>query len=650
MPPLVWNSPYSPQRLYFGAKKTEPSPAPKTQPQEAVKTDPTPRYLTRRLLQSWVLVLGGLTAGLAGPSTVGRFHTWSQQRAEQALVSPAETLSDQALDSLARTNAQLRSLPVAPTAMDYYTRFLAWDALFLAWSFRLGLFRRSIRPQALWKELNEQGITGKGMKIAVVDCGVLPTRSLPAEKISYQNSQGKPLPLKDRLGHGTAIASMMAAGSPDSTVTVLDPFVHEPGQKNTYFKQLDDFFAKGQADPSTMTVSALRELFREDIAGISQSVMTAVDQGNTVVTVSLNLEAALQSELRTQYRLVSAKKKLQRWLSPSRLWNPKAYQARMERYEAYGQRLIELLAQRTVSSKVDDSILALYAPWRKALDYAAAHGVPVFLSAGNGGTHFSPLPDALGQANMLAITDHPALMVIASANHRGEVSDFTSEMNDQVRPLAAGNGSGELDTETAVHRGWLSRMYTPMWAFGRRASVLRNSGTSFAVPDVAVLYLKMKELDPALTLEEAKAIIARTAGPASLSKKEEAAAIEQLEKRVLAKTELEATQKATQHPDFFGVLGKKLAEALPDQATLKDFVVRMLKTPPELTAEENELLGQAIQKATQALLPKETGDLKNQMTETLVQEHLKRRVGAGVVRRYAAIDALQSLKAERNQT
>lgn len=191
MPPLVWNSPYSPQRLYFGAKKTEPSPAPKTQPQEAVKTDPTPRYLTRRLLQSWVLVLGGLTAGLAGPSTVGRFHTWSQQRAEQALVSPAETLSDQALDSLARTNAQLRSLPVAPTAMDYYTRFLAWDALFLAWSFRLGLFRRSIRPQALWKELNEQGITGKGMKIAVVDCGVLPTRSLPAEKISYQNSQGK---------------------------------------------------------------------------------------------------------------------------------------------------------------------------------------------------------------------------------------------------------------------------------------------------------------------------------------------------------------------------------------------------------------------------------------------------------------------------
>jgi len=643
-------------RVHFGRQETsEPqSPQPLSQdasprPAQEYKPDPKPRYLNRRLFQSWALVLGGVTGGLALPTAAGNFHAWSQQRAQQAVVAPAEAVGGQILDQVARSNTQIRSLPVAPTAMDYYTRFLAWDALFLAWSFRLGLFRRNLRSQDLWKELNEKGIRGKGMTIGVVDSGVLPTRTLSADRIKRMTSAGKALPLKDRVGHGTAIASLMAGGSPESQVLVVDPFSYEPEQMRDFMKASQNFFSKGFSDPESMTMSSLRQLSRADIAGVAQSVITAVDQGANVVSVSLNLEKALLAEMRSQIRLTEYTKKVYRWLSPTRWLNPKAHQAQLERYDAYTDKLAQLLAERTISATLDDEIRGLYAPWRAALDYAAARGIPVFVSSGNAGPHFSPRSDALGQSNLLAIEEHPALMVIASADHQGQVSPFSSEMNDRVTPLGAGNGSGELDTQPSFQRGWLSRIYTPMWAFGKRASYLHNQGTSFSAPDVAVLYLKMKEIDPALTLEEAKAIIARTAGPARLSPKEEKETLEGLQGLISLEAQTEAFKQAAQHPSFWPTMGKHLAKVLPDQAALKDFVERMLARPNQLTEAETKILNVAYLQVSKTLLDPESPALQEQARQSVLQNHLKRRVGAGVVRRYAAIEETEAQKAKRKQ-
>lgn len=635
---------------FRGAVRPYASPEPsvlfgKTKPD---RQDPKPR-LGLHNLRSLAIVATGILGWYAGPGLAGRFHQWATQRTVRQEPLLEKNIGDKVLDGLAATDVGLRQLPGVPGVMDYYTQFLAWDGLYLAWSVRKGISKRSVRPDQLWKELNARGITGKNLKVGVVDSGYLPTKTLPEERVEYLTPQdfNKLAEPADGAGHGTAVANLIARGAPESRFIIAAYSTQE--QEREIHRNVYRFFKQGQENPDSVTLNGLRQIFTPMIENIARGVRATVDRGAHVVNVSLSVEQAVQMNLlmqRVLNTLTMGKKYL---FSLQRFRDPEGFKTSMEKYMAFSKKLTELAQANMESEVINDQIKELYKPWLEALDYAHGKGVPVVLAAGNSGGNWAKAGNLIGNINLLAAFKHPTLIVVGSANHEGEVSEFTSEMNDELSPLIAGNGSGDIATQTQERRGWLSKIYSPFWAFGKKYQYENPQGTSFAAPDVALLYLKMKAVNPDLTVEEAREILAKTAMDAHFSPKYEKMLMQKLVRnKVLAAMDFQLAAYV-KSPLFDTQFGEELDKLTKDpKRALK--IQASVRLEVGETGVHVEYLG-VLEEADQALMLKAlentlTRALKEQMNihlspeeikEALAKE-LKRRVGQGVVCRLDAVD------------
>jgi subtilisin family serine protease len=588
--------------------------------------------------------VGGLVGFFQLPSAVHDATQWAAHRAKQSQNETNPSVVDQA----AQWIHTVHQLPGVDWTTSYMAWFAAWEALFIAGAARKGILKRTLPPEDLWKALNSRGVTGKNLTVGVVDSGFLPTRTLPADRVTFYTpddleKQARPT---DKGGHGTAVANLIARGAPDARFVVVAYATQD--QERALEKNVSAFFKQGMKDPSTMTLQGLREIFKPLIENIANGVKHSVDAGANVVNVSLSVEQAVQMNLMIEKfsnLLALARRK---YLSPPWVRNTPEHDKAIRTHQAFIRKLSEMSRANDESETINQAIKELYKPWLEALDYAHARGVPVVLASGNSGGHSARSGDLIGNINLLAAFKHPALMVVGSTDHTGTVSEFTSEMNQQVTPWIAGNGSGELTTETVPERSWFARLWFPLGGLRKKMQYENPPGTSFAAPDLTLLYLKMKGVNPDLTHTEAMEIIAETAQKAKFSEAYEAALREKIEaERFVAEVDKRLRNIASDR--LFALrLYTHLVKELGDEQRARTLLraCQLEQQGHRVTLVYDEML-QATEKVyllkafQNTLMDYKEELLKLSPTpdevEAALEAELKRRVGHGMVRRHDAV-------------
>lgn len=419
----------------------------------------------------------------------------------------------------------------APAKSDEEIGYL--EAMLLTYIFmnsinlvRLGrhapLKRKSIRPSEIYAELHQRGITGKGLRITVVDSGCRPTALLPKERLTVYTSDDltKPAKYQDSMGHGTAVASLVADACPDAQVTGISvggvtSTMSEKKSMNAYLKNAETTGVKP-------TIEGLREsVLAEYLLQLSQAVEKGLADGSQVINISLgdgdavrvNLENMIARSDRTLDHL-KRKQKWLGWMSPARA---KRYEAAIEAERDKREPLL-ILQNQEMTTPYDVSAPWLQ-PWKQALDKAHEKGVPVLVSSGNAGTQYLERLTTGDNPDALTVMEHPALLLVGSTDEAGEVSIFSEVHNGAAKPFMAANGSGELETVTAWPEfGILSTLLNPVGLIAKKINYTNPSGTSFSDPDAASLFLLMKSAHPALTIAEFKTLVQKLANPVTFSK------------------------------------------------------------------------------------------------------------------------------------
>lgn len=571
----VSNAHLQPNKLYFGTTSQQERPE---SPPEVIpgkfsdlkdKPDPAPRRTFS--LRNAMIAIAGVLGFWYGESAVQQVHQAAAARVVQTASNeaPAST-SSKLLDGLAQVDHTLYNAPVIGTVENLYTTLVSWEALTLAWVAAMATYRKRIRPSELFSELNTRGLTGKGMKVGVIDTGGVLTGTLNRENTQF-STPGEPQNNQpyDPVGHGTGVAQIIAEANPEAQFLIM-----RAGSSDNYQQIEDDFealYKQAQENPKALTPMALRKVYKPLIQNIAANVRKAADEGCQVVNLSMSLEQGVM--IRNMFKFLGALMPMALVMLKSRVLKEgsEAY----ERNQDKGEKLFPYIDQLQSISRANEStetiskeLVELYQPWLEALDYAHQKGMAVVVASGNSGGHEAFNGKSLGNINPFAMVEHPALITVGSTDSEGTISKFTSEFNEQVTPWIAGNGSGELSTRGATaKRSWWKKVLFPL---GSNPSLLQPfvglmgrlkmnnpEGTSFGAPNIAALYVKMKELDPTLSVEEAKAIMAECAAKAKFSPKQQtqieteirariARTISSNHTRQLENTFFDAAQKALQ--------------------------------------------------------------------------------------------------------
>lgn len=640
--------------IHFGADDR-----PKSQdsnPKAQKNNTPKPGYGWHNLKRIGLMATGIFTAfGL--PSAHSQFKHWSKQSAD--------------VNAVAKVHQTARQNHLIRWADDTYLPLLMLiEGLLLTSSARKNSLKKAIRPRDLWANLNAKGIqekdlsgknlAGKNLKVAVIDTGYVPTGSLNPENVTYFDaSTQKPIATpKDSSGHGTSVASIIADAAPEAQFIMIR---HSgKAQDKDMSKRIKAFFEEGFLLPSQMNLNELRRLHRPSIESIAQGVRLGVDQGAHVINVSLSVEQAVQMGILYERILTMASLWMEKTFASSNKLNSKEFAEKQEQYAAYQKQLAALSKANELSEKIDDTLKNLYKPWLEALDYAKQKGVAVVLASGNSGGHKAPKGDLIGNINLLAAFPHPALLVVASSNEAGQISEFTSEMNDEIRPLIAANGSGELLTQNGARNSLLDWLISPLSGLRKRLEGEMPQGTSFAAPDLALTYLKMKAVYPDLTPQEASEIFQKTALPTEFDKKH-AKVIQEKAKNKLTEAFVEAHLKnVMNHPRFLSFLAACVLYYSGSEAKAKDLLSSIeLKQQQNtlqftyhkrLTPEEREIITRSIATTLHEFkalsIPVEVND---EALAKEVETQLKRRVGAGRVNRLGALIEAQTRSNFKNK-
>lgn len=645
--------------------KQEPSEKPPK------REDPKPGLSSFNARQA-VLMLWGLVSFWQIPTAANDFHNWAARRANQTqgktettpkpppTIPLVDDLQNGFLDTIAGWDNSIRSGPVSRYLMDLTAAIFAWEFLYLGVAAQRGILKRSIRPDQLWNELNQRGVTGKSMKVGIVDSGFLSTSGLPKDRVQFFTPDNfkQEAPPYDGAGHGTAVANLIAQGSPESSFIVVS--YTTPAQEKAIQNSVMEFFKKGKENPESITLAGLRQLFKPMIENIANGVIKSVDSGASVVNVSLSVEQAVQMQLIVLKALNKANIGLKRLLGLAGVTPSDKAKETLAKYKAFEKKLTELAHANEVSETVNEEIKSLYKPWLEALDYAHAKGVPVVVAAGNSGGHNAKAGNLIGNVNLLAAFKHPALIVVGSTNSKGEVSDFTSEMNDEVMPLVAGNGSGELRTEIVAQRGILSKLWSPMGGLIKEMQYATPKGTSFAAPDITLLYLKMKGVNPDLTPSEAKEILAATAEKAHFTPQYLKLLKEKITAQLTYAETLEKLKILSDSKALVSALAEEIKRVAKDDAIAaamienirfeeKNGKLALLYQRP-FNAIEKKILANALEATFNTLLENSLDvKINDADIEKALEKALKRRVGNGMVRRYDAVAEAEKRYQEKSK-
>lgn len=513
---------------HLSIRSTRPAPrtlhptfAADIQPETApVKKDPTPQ-VRWNLSRIALLGLGLVGIGGAGyrvaPPLVREVAGWFQSTESSDTLPPRsqETTSTHGVQEPSTLNTdEMGYLEV------FLLSYLMTQSVTLLKKSRGPLKRKTIRPSELLAELHQRGITGKGLKAAIIDSGYRPTRRLPKERVVFYSSNNLEKPAKpyDAMGHGTAVANLIADACPEADLISIGCM---PPERRYQERKLEKtFLAQGFENPDGMTLAEVRRItFQLYLDAVGQSIEKALKEGASVINISLGdgdtVKRTLEDEINKQSKILKWQKRFPTFMSLIKRSTANA-QAALEKRRTYVRQLKSLLnAEQT--SPYDENAPWLK-PWKTALDKAYAKGVPVVMSAGNDGTNVGEKLVTGENYDIFTMSPHPALILIASANESGSVSSFTSAYHGEVQPLVAANGSGELETQTCISNDHpLLRIFIPTEALITLLTYLNPPGTSFASPDFASTFLLMKSVFPELTLESLKEITRKLANPVTFT-------------------------------------------------------------------------------------------------------------------------------------
>lgn len=681
--------------LFFG-QKTQPGTA---LPQPARFQDladiPDPKPKKTFSFKHALFALAGLGGFWYGPAAVDNLHTMASARVSQMGEHPSESLPGKILDGVAQVDHTLYHTPMVGSAEYLYTKLIAWEAGVFGLLTALMVRKKRLKPADLFAELNKRGLTGEGVKYAVIDTGTKPVGAMASQKFTFYNPTDLSQPAQpfQLNGHGTAVHNIMAEANPGS---ISMHFVIASSEQATAIdKEIQALFEAAKSDPSQLTLEALRKIKLPLVQNFADSLKKAVDEGAKVINLSLDPEqgvrlACLDRFIKNLFLMPVEVPKglLYRWTLNEDDKRRVQQEEKVDDLFRLTDRLGELWKKNDTNTLLNDAMKASYQPWLEALDYAHAHGAKVVVGAGNSGGHKSTIKNALGYVNPLAMFPHPALFVAASTDSDGVISSFTSEYNDTIQPSFATNGSGELSTfGPAMPRPLWKKILSP---FGFELSALspfkgllewlgmnNPPGTSFAAPNLSDLLVKMQQLDPTLTAEEAREILTQAAVEAKFSPKQEAALLKEIEEalnppRIIGEhLEIDdllegAMKKLLETPDAEGT------EAADEYGTMtvtrEGAGARVVYTPKdtesdgpsrEITLSEHKLsvfqesgLSWLISELI-PLYPKkkepltfETEAEKTAYIQTVLAQEKKRRVGGGtLVGRHHAVIALTEARA-----
>lgn len=477
----------------------------------SAKSDPKPKR-GRRNLQSAALLLGALAGSYYADNAVEAGRNWTEARVQQVEEgNGADSFVGKTLDKAAEVETDIRDVKFVTGAQNVYVTMVELQLLLLALTAFKGVRQKTIDPKDIYKELHDRGVTGKGLKIGVVDSGFKNNRVFNKAKVDFYEPDNfdKTAKYKDKQSHGTAVTELIRKGMPDAEFIAVSYATKEDEKEVS--KIMSDLIKQAEQDPTSLKINQVREVYKPLIENLANGIKKCVDEGASVVNVSLSVEQAVKINLMFQVAMqaltvpyhfgkqqISGKK------------NPKI-DAKINLIEQLGR----MISSDNVSDKVNDELKLLYQPWIEALDYAHSKNVPVVLASGNSGGHNNKSSDNIGQMNLLALTDHPALIIVGSTNEAGEISKFTSESNDVVLPDIAANGSGELQTDTRIsNRSLWKKIVSPFGGIKKHEKYQNPKGTSFAAPDVTLLVGAMQAVrgeQPELSIEELKEVLTEVA-------------------------------------------------------------------------------------------------------------------------------------------
>ncbi len=493
--PLIKPVSFVPFRGLLTSKKPAQHKSPS---QNKLKEDPQPTQRVRWLYAA--LAIAGLFLAETGNT---HFYNYLE-----SYLEPHRTLERTILGKAKNPKAQHR--PKRPDdepsikETQVTVPFLSLLALFSLSSFYLCVKASKkmgyvgIKPKELWAELHKQGLTGKGIKITMLDSGFFEKRKFirkPSPRfftVDDLDNPVKPESVRSENSlHGAAVADMLKQSCPDAELTVISqtskPKAEEfERNKAAYLKQITE-------NPEHFSIQGVVKLLQTDIDTTALAIRKSIDQGSHVINISMGtdidfleniidfLKSGVEEEIQDLEENLTPEEKY--WLKLKQLKSVSFELERLRRYPA--------------NTMLDPAtIKPIFQPWLDALDYASQHNVPVIQSSGNLGGYENYQEKEIGQADFYSLWPHPALFMIGSTNENGEISDFTSEYNHHVQPFAAANGTKEL-----------------LKPYGM------DEGTSFSAPDFTALYAHMKSVKPDLTLAETRAIIQQLTRPAGFVSK-----------------------------------------------------------------------------------------------------------------------------------
>lgn len=555
------------QQTRFAGKEPEPEKSTEPAPEKAetkfadlyTKKDPRPKYGLHNLKNLAIMALS-FVGFWYGDAAVNRFHQWSDQRVSQKQVRkldedpifpgiPALDPEEIALDTLAQADHTIHHTRFVSYMQDLYVDLLRWEALTIGLLAGISASRRAITPSKLYGELLKRGVSGKGLKVAVICTSDKPKEKLPENQMTVitPDNEGTGLSL---IMPGNQLINLIAEASPDSTFMVCPAITRANAKK--IFKEANEIFHRAKSDPESLDIREIRRVYEPIIQNIANGVKRAVDDGANVIHISFNLEQLALIYLfyrlaRTYMDLGMLKLKRQFLKKGSEL--EKANLSTQERYSRLLKLSRGMVKEHKQTQSIGEDFKQLYSPLKEALDYAYSREIPVVVASGNYGGHEGTKPDVIGNVNPLTIINHPGLIVVGSTEADGNVSETTSEYNDEIRPFIGGLGSETVipKSTSVLKRAWgqkflfplgsvffnyvrgasLAVFSRPLWSqimgpssnIATRMLLGESSGGEFAAPDVTLLFLKMKEIDPSLTIEEAKVLILQASQKATLSPK-----------------------------------------------------------------------------------------------------------------------------------
>ncbi len=351
-------------------------------------------------------------------------------------------------------------------------------------SFYAGL-RKVIRPSELFAELHQEGITGKGITVGLIDGGY---RGHLLKDITFYHGDdlstpGKPISPKSEDGHADSTLAIIEDGSPDSLLILIDI---ESKSKNKIEAQeesdLSRYWEEILKAPLSLNLDKLEEYYDKEIIDVNKSKAKEVEkllaEGSQVINISIGeignsifieLDNKLKSEIKRlkALKLTGIKTKL------------------FEKNLAEIIHLQAIIKEAKIRFNRRDKLIKLTEPWFQALDKAHEKGAVVVVGAGNSGRQ--PLNPESHQTHIYELINHSALITVGSTNINGKVSPFTSEWTNRISPFNGAYGDYQILTK-GVHFHNENRLSKELGVLFSQTDFLRYVDTLTATAKALVLW------------------------------------------------------------------------------------------------------------------------------------------------------------------